>query len=401
MVGLAAAWLALCLAFVALHLYGCGGGGGGNLTNISLDATVVPLDPSQPDGLTVARLIVTTHPIVDAGQEAVQPQKHILDTGSSTLAYCDQSISQRITSKGLDAIVCNLYGGGSHGFWGQVYRGDVSVESRITLPSSYYAVMQDSVFMCDDGNDGIFGIAFKELNEGFKGSMPPQGWTPSAVGSCPGPGEREVVDMGNPLIEKIRGSVPEQLGIYWSGQPGEGQGGLYLDRAATDNEHFKANSVLGPARLGEYGWYDVFMIAFSVNDLDFPSPHLCDCDSVETCRGKCIMDTGTPWIIIPQIVYDAYILAKSGSLGITFRGKSGDVSVHMDIAELQRNRWVQPSEDDSAIMGLPMKAFYYTLYDLQASTMSFVPNDAMWRTLNTSWDRPSRQNVSTESTVVI
>jgi len=197
--------------------------------------------------------------------------------------------------------------------------------------------------------------------------------------------------MGNPLIQTVRGSAPAMLGIYWSGKPGGKEGFLYLDADATNNSHYKADQVLGPARLGEYGWYDVYMTGFTVNNQKFTDAKLCDCDSVATCQGKCIMDTGTPWITVPQVVYDAYSQAATGTLGVTFAGKSGsDVTISMDIATLLQHNWVLPSTDGMGIiMGLPLKAFYYTLYDIQAGTMSFVANGAMWSSLNTTWRQPS------------
>ena len=91
----------------------------------------------------------------------------------------------------------------------------------------------------------------------------------------------------------------EKLGIYWSGQVGENQGRLYLDEAAVTNEllvpvregpgrvgrgrrglllskpdlrrHYDKTSEVGPAVLGETGWYDIAVQKISVGGQDFTS----------------------------------------------------------------------------------------------------------------------------------
>lgn len=58
------------------------------------------------------------------------------------------------------------HGGGYSGYWGSVYKGPVSLASGVDLEDSYFNIMQQEINMpCSSGFQGIFGVAFKEINQ--------------------------------------------------------------------------------------------------------------------------------------------------------------------------------------------------------------------------------------------
>ena len=86
----------------------------------------------------------------------------------------------------------------------------------------------------------------------------------------------------------------EMLGIYWSGDLGEEQARLYIDEDAV-NEHYDAESVVGPVALGELGWFDVNIQKISVGDEEFVG-----FNCTGRAIGQCTVDTGTPTLFLPQ-----------------------------------------------------------------------------------------------------
>merc|ERR1711879_672585 len=132
--------------------------------------------------------------------EATTEELVLLDTGSSTLGFCNKSLQAELADKKTDEFTCNLYGHGFHGWWGFFYQGGVSVQSIEPLPNVYYSVMQQEVEFCIpvQGPGGIFGIGFKYLNRAHQPPTPTD-WSQDQVGSCPpfASGAEE----GNPLIQ--------------------------------------------------------------------------------------------------------------------------------------------------------------------------------------------------------
>merc|ERR1719222_1714322 len=108
---------------------------------------------------------------------------------------------------------------------------------------------------CGSPINGIFGIAFRQLDMATAGTPPT--WPEDEVGDCP---TRPSAAFVQPLMQYLNneGGV-KQLGIYWSGKQGDGEGTLYLDGDATSNPHYNEEqaSAIGKAKLGEMGWYDI------------------------------------------------------------------------------------------------------------------------------------------------
>lgn len=73
-------------------------------------------------------------------------QRLLLDTGSSTLAFCVPSVATPVAALRTEYFSCNRYGSGSSGYYGYFYRGSLNLENDLTLSSSYYSVHNDSRF---------------------------------------------------------------------------------------------------------------------------------------------------------------------------------------------------------------------------------------------------------------
>merc|ERR1712183_965295 len=101
------------------------------------------------------------------------------------------------------------------------------------------------------------------------------------------------------------------MGIYWSGRLGEGQGMLYLDEDTTSNEHHNAEeaSAIGKAHPGEFGWMDI-----GVDHLEFDGQSFSDVVCNPQQGAPCIMDTGTPVLLLPTSVVQAMNSAQQGPL---------------------------------------------------------------------------------------
>jgi len=296
----------------------------------------------------------------------------LLDTGSSTLGFCDSSFGDKLESLQTSYYSCNIYGSAQvkEGYWGPFYKGGVAISGgALQIPDGYYSVMKQQVSMpCDSNINGIFGIAFKQLDMGT--SEAPSDWPTDGVGSCP----RPTTDFVQPLMQYLNseGGV-KQLGIYWSGKVGDGEGQLYLDDDATNNPHYDATraAAIGKATLGEFGWYDIDVQSVDINGQSFTDI---------TCNPQggspCIMDTGTPIIVIPQDAYDAMAQGASGDLVVKLHGVDSPVELKFDAKTLLDNGWVQGSPQAGVILGLPLRAFYYVVMDISDSSVSFTPMTA-------------------------
>merc|ERR1712232_1175362 len=90
------------------------------------------------------------------------------------------------------------------------------------------------------------------------------------------------------------------------------------------------------------------------------------------------MGTGTAWLFVPQKIYDA-IQESQAEKYLTIRLSSGStwweqwehITLKFDVATLMKNQWIKP-QYDSFILGLPVWAYYYTVFNVKESTVSFV-----------------------------
>lgn len=317
------------------------------------------------------RLTIYASPLAADGTVNA-PQQLLLDTGSSTLAFCDSSLANSVKALQAKYYSCNIYGSATvkEGFWGPFYEGGVHInKGTIQVTDAHYAIMTDEVAMpCQQGIDGIFGIAFKALDQATNAT--PTGWTSTTVGSCP----RPTTDFVQPLMQylNVKGGV-EKLGIYWSGKQGDGEGQLYLDDETTSNPHYNAAqaAAIGKAKLGFKGWYDV-----NVQSVSYGGQQYADFTCNPMMGSPCIMDTGTPVLVIPSDAYAAISKRQTGDLSVTLEGASGgSVQLKFDVRTLLANNWVAPG-GGGVMLGLPLRAFYYSVFDITDSTIEFVPMEA-------------------------
>jgi len=323
------------------------------------------------------RLLVDVSP----GSDASSPkQRLVLDTGSSTLAFCSKALTTQPQYQQTSYISCNIYnpGGTATGYWGPFVKGPVLL-GGFQLDADYSIMAQELNMPCTQGLQGIFGIAFRQLDSAYHAEQSPDWPTAESRSGSPGtslscPKQPAGVEP-SPLISNLRSMGGEQIGIYWSGQQGDEAGSLYLGEAATLNQHYDASSALGPAQLGELGWYDIQVQSITVGSQSF-TDLVCD-----PSRGKtCIMDTGTPAIVVPEEVFN-YAQISGGSLTFQLAGAGGAPTLlQFDLQALrQANALMKANSDDGMILGLPLWMFYYTVFDIGQKTAYFVPtsNSAM------------------------
>merc|ERR1712203_479711 len=254
------------------------------------------------------------------------------------------------------------------GFWGPFFKGGVSIGGDVQVSDSYYSVMKQQVQMtCGSPINGIFGIAFRQLDMATAGTPPT--WPEDDVGDCP---TRPSAALVQPLMQYLnqQGGV-KQLGIYWSGKEGDGEGTLYLDDDATNNQYYNEDeaSKIGKAKLGEMGWYDI-----NVESIDFNGQSYTDITCDPEHGSPCIMDTGTPVMVIPQDAYDAISQGGSETFSVKLQGVDGNsVSLDFNVQTFMQNQWLQPSPQAGVILGLPVRAFYYSVMDISDYSVAFVP----------------------------
>lgn len=354
----------ICIAFVATAATG----------------TVLRLDAVAWEQQAQPMLTINASAAPYFGRSGLPEQRLLLDTGSSTLAFCDKSMATPLENYKTNFYSCNAYGDGDEGYWGPFYAGPIQLPTSnggaLHIASSHYSVMMDQIEMpcisttaLNAGVNGIFGVAFKQLDQAT--STKPSGWSPVSVGEC----AEATTDFVQPLMKYLNdeGGV-KQIGIYWSGKIGDGEGMLYLDDDATKNEHHKAKEAeaLGKAFFGEFGWMDIRVDSLEVDGQNFAAPH---CNAQE--NSPCIMDTGTPYLGVPYNVYEAMNQnAQQGdsTLTINLLPKESDaapVRLDFDVATLIQNQWVYTSE--LFVLGLPLWSFYYTALDISDSSILFTP----------------------------
>jgi len=314
------------------------------------------------------RLLVDVEPQSLQG-EWFPKQRMVLDSGSSTLAFCNKQFISDAQYQSSEYISCNLYnpGGDFTGYWGPFVKGPVKA-GNVTLNQAAYSIMtQEKNMPCTQGLDGIFGIAFRQLDVAYLAADENQMTLGEEKFTCP---QQPAGVVPPPLVQHLRMEDNQQIGIFWSGQQGEGQGRLYLGSAAMENEHYSQQYALA-AHLGEQGWYDISVESITVGGETLTG---LNCDPVN--GQTCILDTGTPSIVLPGQAYDLVQEAGSGSLSFQLTGVGdGPVTLNFDLQKLTEMGAISKgSKGDGLILGLPIWAFYYTVFDLQAQQVIFVPN---------------------------
>merc|ERR1712232_1053902 len=234
----------------------------------------------------------------------------------------------------------------------------------LSIDSAYYSVMHQEVSMpCGSSLQGIFGVAFKQLDQAAYHPNP-LNWPSGGVGSCPRPS----TDLVGPLMSFLKQDTPEgRLGIYWSGAVGSSTGELYVGATAESNLHYTGGRVQ-TATLGETGYYDVTINGFSFGGEYYPVT--CNPSQYEFC----LVDTGTPIMNVPSQVYQAISNGQAGPLTLKLAGPNGPITLEFDAETLANNQYIAPA-NNQYILGLPLWAFYYTVFNVDGRTMSFVQHN--------------------------
>lgn len=322
-----------------------------------------------------ARLSIAVTPEGPSGQ-ALPTQRLMLDSGSSTLAFCDTDVANSLGPLNTGLYACAQYGSAAQGsgFWGNFFKGGLGIglgRAEVKVTDAYYSVMCAKGGMpCSSTLHGIFGIGFKQLDGA---SSQPVLWPLSREpsGHCP----RTSSDLVQPLMHYLNGQAGSNvIGIAWSGHQGAGEGHLYLNEQATTNIFYNAQAVasMGKAKLGTYGYYNIDVQNFQYGGQSYAVAG-CDPQQGQTC----IMDTGTPTMVVPQAAYQAMKQGQTGALTVQLAGTNGQpMQLSFDVTTLLQKGWVEPAPPGQIILGLPLWAFYYPVWNIGEMSISFSPMQA-------------------------
>lgn len=264
----------------------------------------------------------------------------LIDTGSSTLAFCDEPAPPNIkdVSRAMqistDANVsqCIEYGGGSlsHGFFGDSYHGNVSYSSdhdpNLALDGVIFTVMEKMVGesgnacgpaapgsrgMKDDQSiGGIWGVASAALNNVVYSDdmdqaavtwegVPEDGQCNATAGQCQCPQAFTIVN--DSLLQYLVQNGAEEWAISWDGSLGDGSGKMLFGDAASAALPVDAPKV--PLDFSD-GFYRCNVTAIEVDgatmNQDGPISY--------------IFDTGTPQLTLPPSVASALQGKTSGNV---------------------------------------------------------------------------------------
>merc|ERR1712187_554249 len=90
----------------------------------------------------------------------------------------------------------------------------------------------------------------------------------------------------------------------------------------------------------------------------------------------CLVDTGTPIMFVPSSVYSAISGGQTGSLTLQLAGPDGAITLSFDAETLAKNQYIAPYQGGPYILGLPLWAFYYTVFNVDGRKISFVEHSA-------------------------
>ncbi len=361
----------------------------------------------------------------------------IIDTGSSSLAFCDKSlIDEAKNISKTNYAQCNAYNApascpdGSMGYEvayaGQVFRGNASAYNDqgvevVSMDNVSFAIMELAQFYpCFGPLDGVIGVAYDDLNKAVE--LPSPNFNTSSLWdvSCPNPyqfdfsqgyetiGKCNYDNMNVDLFTPPLKQALEQ--DYNSGQITAAAFGLYLDYAATigskvdtvvpslgiyfggdsayDNQFYNNGKVqvAKTTSPNNGGVMKLYQLNFTSIRLPGSSPSFTQ-STIDLCKqyGKCITDTGNSWLELPlpQEFCDSLYtgvdkLKKAGSLFIDLTAADGKDDITLSfpllwLAEQQILRHVVcTGTTGSFVLGLPIRQYYYTVYDMGNKTVSFV-----------------------------
>ena len=277
----------------------------------------------------------------------------VIDTGSSTLAFCDKSLAEEANIRKINYAQCNQYGvesntcldgsvGSSIGYVGQFFEGDVGAyndqgDQITSMNNVSFAIMEfEQFYACFGPLDGIIGVAHNSLNDVVRLNSPDFDTVSLWDEVCTNPDQAEVsggyksiwnCDTGN--MTRVDLTPPLKQSLEQDAESGYNNKafGLYLDYAATvgsvediivpslgiyfggdlayNNQLFNEGTAqvaavqYCPIDNGEieYRWYLLNFKAIRVPDLNLVQSTTDLCSN--TCDAVCYTDTGNSRILLP------------------------------------------------------------------------------------------------------
>ncbi len=360
----------------------------------------------------------------------------LIDTGSSSLAFCDKDKSLINEAKNIKKTTyaqCNEYShdvscpDGSTGsiiaYAGQIFSGDVAVytdqgEMFASMDNVSFAIMElAQIYTCFGPLDGIIGVAYDALNRAVE--LPSPDFDVSSLWNefCQNPNQADFssgyktigkCDSGNMTKVTLTSPLKQALDQdYISGQITAAAFGLYLDYAATmgskvdtvvpslgiyfggdlayDNQFYN-NGKVQVAKTISYLPYNGDFYGLYITSIRVPALNLTQStvDLCEKIKG-CFTDTGNSWLELPlpQEYCNALCtgvdeLKEAGSLFIDLTAADGkdDITLSFPLLWLAEQFVLGHVECTGTtgriVLGLPIHQYYYTVYDMGNDTISFV-----------------------------
>ena len=264
------------------------------------------------------------------------------------------------------------------GYVGPFFQGQLTIRGApgLRIPKARFAVFGEgscAPWLCTDHpSQGIFGVAYRQRSKMFPSTTDLSGACVRASSAievlCPS----STASLVPPLMQELRRTSDgsEIFGIYWSGGA---SGNMYLGPAAVETQNFDSLApevMLLDSGPGASGWYNVNVLRILIGDTEYQGV-----DCTKHARA-CIIDTGTPSFLLPAgVSLDS--LSESSKLEIHLQGVTGEVVLDFDLGLWLSQGLVGTLSspvafwDPLMVLGLPLWARYYTVFNLTASTVSF------------------------------
>lgn len=310
--------------------------------------------------------------------DVLPPNELIVDTGSSTVAFCDvpEDFSQRLSSlmvgknNGTYSVFCNSYGDSANGplregFWSPLYRGSLKL-GDFTVPDANFGIMKEYRGMtCFEGIKGIFGFGFNEMNNVHTVASLPN-WDKylekGLVGSCPLPttGTSLPVNFQSFLKSEAK---PDKFGIYWNGQMGSGVGSIYTGEAAVSNKYY-AYGGTNPQTAG------IFNVGRPQYYMGAASFQFGDDDVINTFETG-LIDSGTSRLHLPLKLRPETNESVTVTITLVGKDKKPSATLKFPFAEWLRDGTIKFVEGPW-IFGMSIWKKYYTVFDLTNDQIEFT-----------------------------
>ncbi|KAK1737485.1 hypothetical protein QTG54_011771 [Skeletonema marinoi] len=357
----------------------------------------------------------------------VERDQHVvIDTGSSSLAFCDGSlIDEAVSITKTDYAQCITYGAtlscpndpSAYNTFsaGQIFQGNITAYNTNTgkniasMDEVYFGISsKEQSFLCDGPLNGIIGVAYSALNDGVSVPSPDFNslslWSQyceidnKSVGTC-NTADLATVTLPAPLEQTLK--EDDESG-YISAEAF----GLYCDYAATIGSEYDTivpslgiffggnmalnntfyNSGTPQVALGlpcrnKYEWYMLKLDSIRMPGLNMTQSGFSQCNECV----KCYTDSGTSWISLPLPQSQCNDLMNTkvdtlkilGSMLLDIEGaNSSTVTLSLPllwlVEQMNLNRVRCSGASGDFILGFPLFQYYYLAFDMGSKTITFV-----------------------------